>query len=417
MPLSKRHPLWGGAWTLILSCGAWAADGPRELTLTGALALAHERSPSVTAGEAAVEEARGAWRAARLLVAQNPQIQVASPPTGQPVLAELEITQTLGVTGQRFARARAGREGMEAAAADAGDVRRRVELEVTLAFYDALAAEERVEVATADAELARALLEVTTKRVERGADAPLAVEIARLRAAEAERRRMHAEADRGAAVLRLEEAIGVAPSGETDPVGALPSASALPSVDELVARALEARPDLRGLQDRVEAAEAERRLAVASTFPTVNVGARFEHPTYGNGWLALVGVSPPLFDPNGGERARTRAAETRAEADLTAARFAVEAEVRAAWQRWDAARRAVELYGAEVLVALDESRRILALAYEEGKLDPTEVAVARRERLESVLGNIDARVDLATAEAELRAGAALPITGTLGVTP
>jgi cobalt-zinc-cadmium efflux system outer membrane protein len=415
MNLPLRHPGWWSVLVVTLPLQASAAE-PRVLTLPEALALAAEQSPSLAAADASAGQAQGDWRAARLLVRENPQVLAAIPTSGGSV-GELEVTQSLGVTGQRFARARAGRELFEAARADAGDVDRAVDLEVARSFYAALWAEERLGLAAEDAELARALLGIATSRVDRGADAPITMELARIRAADAERRRIESQAEAKAMVLRLEAAIGVSVAGDVDPAGELPRATPLPSLDELVTRALKARPDVRALEHRVEAADAERRLAVASTFPEVTVGARYEEVYGQEGWSALVGLSPPIFDQNTGARVRARASATRAEAELASARIEVEAEVRTAWERWDAARRAVDVYDADVLAAQDESLRILTRASDEGKLDFAEVAVARRERLDGLLGNLDARLSLAVTEAELRAAAALPVTGPVGDLP
>lgn len=415
MNLPLRHPGWWSALAVALPFQALAAE-PRVLTLPEALALAAEQSPSLAAADAAAGEAQGDWRAARLLVRENPQVLAAIPTSGESG-GELEVTQSLGVTGQRFARARAGRELFDAATADAGDVHRAVDLEVARSFYAALWAEERHRLAAEDADLAGALLGIATSRVDRGADAPITMELARIRAADAERRRIDAEAEEKATILHLEAAIGLSVGGEVDPEGELPRATPLPPLDELVTRALEARPDVQALEHRVEAAEAERRLAVASTFPEVTVGARYEEVYGQEGWSALVGISPPIFDQNTGARVRARASATRAEAELAAERIEVQAEVRTAWERWDAARRAVDVYDADVLAAQEETLRILTRAYEEGKLDFAEVAVARRERLDGLLGNLDARLSLAVTEAELRAAAALPVNGTVGGLP
>jgi outer membrane protein TolC len=370
----------------------------------------------LTAADAAAGEAEGDWRAARLLVRENPQI-VAAIPTSERSSLEIEVTQSFDVSGQQFASGRVGRERFEAATADADNVGRAVHVEVARSFYEALWAEERLRLTADDADLARALLGIATSRVDRGADAPITMELARIRAADSERRRISAEAEVKATILRLAAAIGISGDGEINPEGELPRATPLPSLGELVTRALQARPDVTALEHRVEAAEAERRLAVSATFPDLTVGARYEKLDGQGGWSALVGISPPIFDQNTGARIRARASVTRAEAELAAKRIEVEAEVRTAWERWDAARRAVDVYDADVLAAQDETLRMLTRAYEEGKLDFAQVAVARRERLDGLLGSLDARLSLAVTEAELRAAAALPVIEPVGDLP
>lgn len=380
------------------------------LTLDEALEAARQQSPSAAAAQVSIDVARGELRSARRIVSANPQVLLAADPSGEQAIAELEVTQQIGVTGQRFARAAASRSDLEAARDDAGNVRRVLELDVSEAFFVALAWEERVALAEEDVALSRDLLTIAQARADRGADAPLAYELARIRAAEAERGRIEAKAERRAAAVRLTALIGQDPSRPVDPTGDLAPTADLPTLDALVVSGLEHRPDVARLEAEVAAARARRQLAVTSSFPALTIGARYE-ANYGDpGWVALVGISPPLFDQNSGDRWSARAQEDRAEAELAGLRLLVEADVRVAWERWSAAREAVAVYDIDVLTAHDETLRMLTLAYEAGKLDFSQVAVGRRERLESRLAQVDARQDLAVADAELRAAASLPIS-------
>jgi cobalt-zinc-cadmium efflux system outer membrane protein len=385
------------------------------LTLDDALEAARQQSPSAASARASVDVATGELRSARRIVSANPEVLVAASPSRVPTIAELEITQQIGVTGQRFARAAASRSDLEAARDDARDVGRLLDIDVAEAFFVALAWEERVVLAEEDAALSRELLAIAATRGDRGADAPLAYELARIRSAEAERGRIDAQAERRASAVWLAAVIGQDPAIPVDPVGDLATTAAMPTLAALVASALEHRPDVARLQHEVDAARARRQLALTSSFPDLTIGARYEADYYDAPvWVALVGISPPLFDQNNGGRSSARAAEVRAESELEGLLLLVNAEIRSAWERWDAARQSVAVYDAEVLAAHDESLRMLTKAYEAGKLDFSEVAIGRRERLESRLAYIDARLDLAVADAELRAAASLPIRSTTG---
>ncbi len=391
---------------------ALGRDGD-EITLDEAMDAAR-LSPSMAAAEASVGEERGELRSARRLIAENPYVVIAANPTGEETLAEFEVTQQFGVSGQRLARAAAARSDLDVARADANDVARLLELDVAVAYFEALAWEERADLADEDVVLTQELLVIAAARRDGGADAPIAYELARIRKGEAERERVVAHAERRAAAVRLTALIGLDPANPVDPVGDLLSPKAMPPVEELVASALQHRPDVTALTDEAAAARARRHLALASSVPDLTIGARYD-ASYGvPGWVGLVGVSVPLFDQNNGGRASARSAEDRVEAELEGLRLTVAADIRIAWERWDAARQAVAVYDSDLLAAQDEALRMLTRAYEAGKLDYSDAAIGRRERLDSRLAQIDAELGLLVADASLRAAAGIPVSTTNG---
>lgn len=180
-------------------------------------------------------------------------------------------------------------------------------------------------------------------------------------------------------------------------------------VEALVREALDSRPDVVALNHAVAAAEADLRLARRQTLPDLTVGARYDAIDGDPLGLAVVGLEVPLFRLHQGDRVTASARLERLRAERDALALTIEAEVRSAWARREAAAGAVKLYDDEVLVALDANIELLTTMFEAGKVAYADVATFQRERLSGALGVVEARLELGHAELGLRAAAGLPL--------
>lgn len=405
---------------LVAVASSASGQEPLRLDLSTAIVMARENNAGAEAARRRVSEARGELIGAQVLLRENPELDLAvgpwfrsAPATGQALAADVSISQRFELGGQRSHRVGRARAGVAAAEADAATALRRLDLAVAAAVLQVMAGRDRVRVAEDSARLAQELLDIAERRLGAGAGTPLEVNGARVRFAEARRALERVRAERDLALARLAPLVGAAPGVVLDVAGDLPGSATPPGGD--TAQALERRPEILATRKRVEAADAEVRLASAQAIPDVRLGATYTREEGANAvlganaFLGTITLPLPVFQRNQGERERTRAAAERARAELRAVEAEVSSEVAQAAREAERARRTLALYDESVLRAQEESLVLLRRMFEAGKVRPAEVILLQRELLEGRLGYVDARAELATADARLRTALGLPI--------
>lgn len=353
------------ALALMALCCASIACAQTRLTADEAVerALAHE--PWQQEWRAPIDMARGDVTLARTLA--NPELVFSREELGDAANGEetsMLLTQPLELGGRRGARIRAAEAGL--AVAEAASVRdqRRARAEVLRAYYAAVAAEQHRQ-ARAKALIALESLAGIAGKRHVGGDLS-GYEARRIQQAAGQARAAHAEAEASARAARAALAAWAGPDADTAildediPLPRLPDQAATGSTDLDLAAAERTR------------AEAELAAASRLSLPvTVGFGrTRLRQGGWSDDGLRLeVGVGLPLFDRRQGERARSRAALSLAEA-----RYERE-------QRQLAIRSAALLEQARVLAAsaeritsqlLPEATELTALArasFSEGELD------------------------------------------------
>lgn len=247
--------------------------------------------------------------------------------------------------------------------------------DVHQAYYRLLLAQAGAEVADRTVALASESLRVARARVAAGAAARFdevqaEVNLATARQSQVRARTAIAQASHALAALLnlpLDTPLTLRDGFSTEPVTT--------PLDRLIARALDARPELAELRARQAAAQAAIALAESGAKPTVGLNAA---ATYGNtgglfagtaaaGWTVTLAGTLNLFD-GGITRERIREAQLRLE-QLKAAealqRQGIELEVRLAYLTLQSARE--ELTGAEALVTqAREALRIATVRFEAG---------------------------------------------------
>ncbi len=138
------------------------------------------------------------------------------------------------------------------------------------------------------------------------------------------------------------------------------------TLQELQAKAMESRPDLRAAQQGISAATSQYSLAKANGKQDVSVGGTYARVGAFN--TAVVGVSIPLaiFDRNQGEIARTRYAISQAQYGLKSTNGQVLTDVRDAFASLQTSDQVVKLYRAGNLEISRKNREISQYAYQRG---------------------------------------------------
>jgi cobalt-zinc-cadmium efflux system outer membrane protein len=388
-----------------------------SLTLGDALERAATDNHLLRAAELRIGEASGQLTQAAVWLVDNPELATSggrrTDPDGVDAFDreyEIGIEQRLEIGGQRGGRKRVAEAGLEATRARASDVGRVVALAISLAFHESLAARERVELAERTEDLAGQLHDLAQRRLDVGEGTPLELNAAAVRLAEARRLRLAAQGRHDTLLLRLRTLIGSGPDEPMMLVGTLPDSAPPVLADDIVTSALEARPDLQAAAHRVDAAAAGVSLAGARAWPDVTIGALVAREEGDDVLRAGIRVPLVLFNRNQGNRATAEAARERAVVEQEGLALTVASEARSASLAYEQARAALDVYDADVLVALEESATLVQLAAEAGELSIADVLVVQRELVDGLRGYLDARLSLATARARLLAAAALPQT-------
>lgn len=398
-----------GALIASVALPTWAAQPERELSFETACKEALAAHPAIQASEARVAQARGRVRVARTYP-HNPELELEladrSATSRTTTDRAVALLQELEIAGQRGRRAAAASEELASRETELVRKRREVAAAVEIAFVQAVAAGELLEVAAADVALTSGLADFEERRLEAGAGTQLAVNLARAVAGRAISRQQVTEATWFGARAELAESIGADPTRPPRPVGALPvGASPLPPLDQLVERALDRRADLEALELGVARARSMVALTHALAIPNLRVGA-FSRRDDGDEIVgASLAMSLPIFDRHQGERATARAAQSGAAAELSIARLSARREIASAYARQQAAARALDALRAQVVGTLTENLELLQQSFQEGKVSASEVLIFRRELIEGQREHLAAAVDLAVAEIELRLAA------------
>ena len=283
---------------------------------------------------------------------------------------------------KRGLRTEAAERGARAAQADSQDMKVLQQIGALGAFYDLLAAQERLQALQALADSARTLARTADLRLKAG---DLSAQDASRTRIEAER----AQTDLQSARLAHQQAMQIlagwtgrhVPAGGWVAEGDWPQAVAASNgmdVDTLV----EQRPDVVAARERLAAAEAAVQGAQALNRTDPTLGATFDHypdGTQTNRWLALR-VSIPIngFSRFEGEIRRVLAQKDLAQDLLDKTRIQARAELLSLQQAWQSQTERRQAYETRILPQAQQVAAQAELAYSKGGLSLTDLLDARR---------------------------------------
>ena len=379
---------------------------PTRLTLAEALSLAAERNPEFAAARNAIEIAE----ADRQQAARRPNPALTVDSAGYPRLepnppiateqgsSELTVRfdQELALRGRRRLRIEAAEAGIDQARFASRNRLRQLELAVKRAYMQAaLAAADRA-VAQASLEEIDKVLGVTRARFDEGEISGAEfrrLQVERLRfvddvfAAELAFRNARSELLALLGAADLTQQIEIAEPLAPPPAGGAPLGVAPPAVERstLVARALEARPDVLAARQEVRRAESETRLQRALRAPNPTVGAGYRRDFGANALVFGVTIPVPLFNSlNAGGVERAAAELRRAANEAAAAELTVRLNVQQASNAVDINRERIAYIEREYLTPARESREIVLASYRLGAVNLIDFLDAQRAYRDTV---------------------------------
>ncbi|MBT3270811.1 TolC family protein, partial [Candidatus Poribacteria bacterium] len=202
-------------------------------------------------------------------------------------------------------------------------------------------------------------------------------------------------------------AIGLQPSEDAAPDGAFEYTPTDEPLADLVAAALESRPELRELNEREIATDHLARIAKAGNKPNVALTGTYtwndtEKQDPQKTWSVGAGVTFPIFDgfATRGQRRQAESAQRQVALNIESLRRGISLEVQQAYLSYHGA-TALLAAQAEAVTQAAEALRIANLSFENGLLTSVELADAELANTQTQLLHIQATHDAVIARARL----------------
>jgi len=384
-----------------LSGNAQAMEPSGPLTLQAALEMALSANTDLSAAQHELQAVEASVLQAGVL--PNPSIELGvEDQRRQTRESVLLLSQPIELGGKRSARVQAAERGRAVASAQLQVTRAEVRSAVITAFFDVLAAQERLRLAEDSVGLAQRATLVAARRVAAGKVSP--VEETRARVAESNVRLELAQArSELASARRRLGAIWSNPAPRfTQAEGQLDKLPVLPDPSSLNERLTEAPALVRvrhELERRQALAEVERSRRIPDV--TVSVGVKRVEEAGRN--LALFGVSIPLpiFDSNRGNVLESLRRVDKARDELAAAEVRLDSELALARERLSVSRQEADSLQKEVVPGAESAYDAAVKGFEFGKFGFLDVLDAQRTLLQAKSSYLRALAEAHRAAADI----------------
>lgn len=304
---------------------------------------------------------------------------------------------------KRALRTLAAQRSAAAAEADVDDTLVQQQLATSSAFFDLLAAQERIEQVGAIARSAEQLAATAARRVKAGDLAAQDAARTEIEAQRAQSDLLTAQLDRQRAALALGQLTGLASSDTLVAQPDWPARNADAAIiDVSTFQSVEGRAEVRAALQRVEAAQAALDVASAQKKADITLGSSFDHFPGVSNRLVELRMQIPLHGIFGGynfqgEIARALAQLELAQDTLEKTRRTASFDLQRLQQdKQGAAARALS-YESTILPRARKLADMAELAYSKGAMSLTELIDARRTLRTILLDALAARTEYAKA--------------------
>jgi cobalt-zinc-cadmium efflux system outer membrane protein len=367
------------------------------LTLADLEEMALANNPTLTVAWARVNAARG--RQVQSGLYPNPMIGY----TGQDMGEDGTAGQQGGYVSQQFItgkklqlnRAIGSREVREQRFLfDAQEL--RVLSDVRLRYYDALAAQRRVELTAELSKVSAQLADNSRQLREAGQIADSDLLQAEIESEEAQILATNATNERQEAWRRLSAVVGVPAMAPSPLVGALDGE--LPSYEwaEVYIAVLGQHPQLAAAIARIERARIAIARARKENVPDVSVMTMVTHMNQTGDDVVGVqaGIPIPVLNQNQGNIMAAQAELTAAANDLRRIELDLQDRLAMAYRRYANARQQVDRYRNEILPRADRSIALLGEGYRAGQTDFLPLLTSQRTYIRVNIAYVDALLEL-----------------------
>ncbi len=398
--LSGLVGLGAGPWALAADTAHPAAATSAAVNASASLTLnlqqglqAARQSPDVLAAQRALNAARADVRSADRAPAPSlsagiSSIDLQNGTGGGSFWTQKRIDKSLGLDwtwergNKRALRTEAAQRSANAAQADSQDALLVQQIGAQAAFYDLLAAQQRLQAVQAIAQSAAQLARSAQLRLKAG---DLSAQDAARTQIEAERARAdeHSAAlDRQQAAWALSQWTGLpVPAGGWQALGDWPqSVPDTVQTEALVEALVEQRPDVVAARERVAAAQAALQSARALRQADPSVGTTFDHFPGSSTRLLAFRISVPLngWERFEGEIGRALAQEEQSQDLLQKTLLQARADLGALVQAWQTSAQRLKIFEDDILPQATRVAAQAETAYSKGGLTLTDLLDARR---------------------------------------
>ena len=339
---------------------------------------------------------------------------------GNPTNFSTGLNIPIELGGKRARRVRAAKADLATTNSDYDDAVRQLRAAATSAFLDALSARAILQSKNKSLSQFDRIVSVNEERHRVGDIGEIELVQSRVERDQFKADVITAQADVYSADLVFGQQLGKSERLEAQlpvPDGSLEGPVRNFDVDQLVANALQHRPDVMSKQRAIQAADLRIELANVNLIPDFSVSGSYSHTATGTGGFIqpadnTLGASLSVNLPfsrlrHRGELETARATRTHAELQLRSTQLQVEQEVRDAYSRYQAAVQRLELYRGGMLKDADRVLEARLYAYQRGGASLLEVIDAQRTSAEVYLAYSQALADHAHALVTLELAAAI----------
>ncbi len=339
---------------------------------------------------------------------------------GNPINFSTGLNVPIELGGKRGHRVRAAKADLATTNSDYDDAVRQLRATATDAFIDALSARNILQSKNKSLSQFDRIVSVNEERTRVGDIGEIELVQSRVERDQFKADVITAQADVLSADLALGQQLGKTERLTSQlpvPDGTLEIPIRTFDVDQLVAGALERRPDVISKQRAINAADLRIELANVNLIPDLSVGGSYSHTAAGTGGFVqpadnTLGASLSVNLPfsrwkNKGEVETAHATRTQTELQLRAVQLQAEREVREAYSRYQATVQRLQLYRGGMLKDADRVLEARLYAYQRGGATLLEVIDAQRTSAEVYLAYSQALADHAHALIALELSAAM----------
>lgn len=397
---------------LLLCVSSHAASGMEEgsllsgpaplITLEKALALAMRANPELSVALREREAVGGMQLQAGLR--PNPTVttymQDARRDTRQ---TTLQLNQEIELGNKRAARLAAADAFYNKASADIDTKRAEVHANVVSAFYEVLAAQERLSLAKSSLEIANLASDASAKRVKAGKSAPVEETKSRIAESTAKIEVAQALSQLNSSRQRLSALWGNATPLFERAEGQVTSIAEIGALDALLAKLADA-PALMAAQLEISARESFVKVEQSKAVPNITVSAGvLNNQELGGLNQALLGLTVPIpvFDKNQGNVREAVSRQLKAEDELAALKSQLSARLVSQYERLKAASAAASALSNEILPGAQSAFEAASKGFAAGKFNFLDVLDAQRTLFQAKTQYIQTLLDAHQAVAEI----------------
>lgn len=365
--------------------------------------LALENNPAIRQASASVSKAAGFRDQVGRYA--NPTIQYSGQQLGDAGTDQHMVTLSQDiVTGDKLALNQLVlNQSVQAQLWEVEAQRYRVLTDVRTTYYEALAAQRRLALATEFQVVAAKGVRVAESRKDALEGSQPEILQSEIQLQEVELQQQQAEFALQASWNELSAIIGLPDLALSKLQGELPTTAEPRDWDAFFLQLESQSPELRAACSRVARASANLRRQNAQVTPNLQLelGAGRDLGTGSDFAQVGVGVPLPIFNRNEGNISAAHAEYCRATQDYQRLRMSLKARLARAAQEHDSALAAVRRYEGQILPKAEQSLKLSEQAYNAAEFDFIQVLTARRIYFDSNLRAVEARRDLAQASTKI----------------